>query len=210
MSQIALPLASGPGARPDRIVVGSANAAVLEAFGAAVDWPYRTAILFGPPRSGKSLLARWFAEGGLGEAIDDAERMDETELFHRWNRAQESGLPLLLVCNGEEDGDDNAGWTITLPDLASRLGAALHLSIGAPDDAMLAELIAFHAEARGLALGEEAAAYLVPRCERSHLGVERLVAAIDRISLERKQPPTLAIWRDANEEIVGARQPRLL
>lgn len=205
MTQIALPLASAPGANPGRIVVGSANASVIEALGKAGDWPFRTAILFGPPRSGKSLLARWFAESGMGEAIDDAERLDETELFHRWNRAQESGRPLLLVSNGEE-----GGWNVALPDLASRLGAALQLSIGAPDDAMLGELIALHAEARGVALGEDAAAYLVPRCERSHLGVERLVAAIDRISLERKQPATLAIWRDALSDVSGTGQPRLL
>jgi hypothetical protein len=45
---------------------------------------------------------------------------------------------------------------------------------------------------------------------RSHLEVERLVAAIDRLSLERKQAPTLAIWRDALEELSGQSQPRLL
>lgn len=203
MSQIALPLAAGPGARPERIVVGAANAAVVEALGQPQTWPFRTAVLSGPARSGKSLLARWFAGKGLGEAIDDAPALDETDLFHRWNRAQESGTPLLLVAGPGE-------WTIALPDLASRIGAALHLEIGAPDDAMLADLIASHAEARGLALGPDAAAYLVPRCERSHLGVERVVATIDRLSLERKQAPTLAIWRDALEEIAGASQPRLL
>lgn len=203
MSQIALPLAAGPGASPSRIVVGNANAAVIEACDHAGDWPFRTAILVGPPSSGKSLIARWFAETGRGEAIDDAWKLDETGLFHRWNRAQENAAPLLLVGPPGE-------WQVRLPDLASRLGAALQLEIGAPDDAMLAELIAAHAEARGLALGPEAAAYLVPRCVRSHLGVERLVAAIDRISLERKQPPTMAIWRDALEELMGANQPRLL
>jgi hypothetical protein len=205
MSQIALPLQPGASG-PPRIVVGNANAAVIDALGKAEGWPFRTAVLFGPPRSGKSLLARWFADSGAGEVIDDAERMDETELFHRWNRAQESGVPLLLVYNG----DAEAGWSIALPDLASRVGAALHMSIGAPDDAMLAELIALHAEQRALALGPDATAYLVPRAERSHLGAERLVAAIDRLSLERKQPPTMAIWRDALEEICGQSQPRLL
>ena len=30
-----------------------------------------TAVLTGPSRSGKSLLARWFADSGKGEAIDD-------------------------------------------------------------------------------------------------------------------------------------------
>lgn len=203
MGQIALPLAARAGKGPSRIVVGNANAQAIEALGTAQAWPFRTAVLAGPGRSGKSLLARWFAESGQGEAIDDADRIDETELFHRWNRAQESGTPLLLTVGEGE-------WKITLPDLASRLGAALHLSIGAPDDAMMADLIGLHAEQRALPLGPDAAAYLVPRAERSHIGVERLVAAIDRLSLERKQAPTLSVWRDALEEVLGASQPRLL
>lgn len=206
MAQIALPLAgagAGKGAPAGRIIVGNANAAVLEALATPGTWPFRTAILAGPPRSGKSLIARWFAEKGLGEAIDDAQRADEDALFHAWNRAQESGVPLLLtVAPGH--------WGVALPDLRSRLKAALHLEIGEPDDAMLGDLIALHAAQRGLALGPEAAAYLVPRGPRSHLGIERLVAAIDRLSLERKAPPTLSIWRDALEEVLGAQQPRLI
>lgn len=209
MSQIALPLSAAQFRVCPRIVVGSANARVLGALQAAETWPFRTAVLFGPPRSGKSLLARWFADSGLGEAVDDAETFPEADLFHRWNRAQESGRPLLIVSNLAEDG-----WPIALPDLASRIGAALHLSIGTPDDAMLADLAALHAEMRGLALDPAAISYLVPRCERSHVGIERLVAAIDRLSLERKQPPTLGLMRDALEELSGTggagHQPRLL
>lgn len=197
MSQIALPLAAGQGAGPSRIVAGNANAGVLDAFAHAQAWPFRTAILLGPPRSGKSLLARWFAEQHAGDVVDDAEKADETALFHHWNRTQESGRPLLLVSNKPD-------WRVTLPDLGSRLGAALRLEIGAPDDAMLAELVALHAELRGLALDESAAAYLVPRMPRSHIGVECLVAVIDRLSLERKQAPTLSIWRDALDVISGS------
>lgn len=204
MRQIALPLqAAGPG--PSRIVIGNANRAVIEACAATHTWPFRTAVLLGPPRSGKSLIARWFAKSGAGEAVDDADRIEETALFHHWNRAQESGTPLLLVASAAP-----GGWHIALPDLASRLGAALQLEIGAPDDAMLADLIAVHAEQRGLALGPDAPAYLVPRIERTHMGAERVVATIDRLSLERKQAPGPAIWRAALEEILGPQEPRLL
>ena len=137
MSQIALPLVLAGSAGPARIIVGNASAAAIEAMTSTAGWPFRTAVLSGPPRAGKSLLARWFAESGHGEAVDDADAVDETELFHRWNRAQENGTALLLVSNAGE-----GAWRIALPDLASRIGAALHLAIGAPDDAMLAELIA--------------------------------------------------------------------
>lgn len=196
MSQIALPLDSGIAALSPRIVVGRANEAVIEAFRRAGEWPFRTAVLFGPPRSGKSLLARWFADAGKGEAIDGADAIDEAALFHRWNRAQESGTPLLLVSDRRE-----GEWKIALPDLASRVGAAAHLAIGEPDDAMMAELIALHAELRGLVLDDVAGGYLATRSERTHMGAERLVATIDRLSLERKQAPNRSIWRDALEEM---------
>jgi chromosomal replication initiation ATPase DnaA len=206
VKQIALPLSSGSGqASAPRIIVGAGNAEVVDALREAERWPFRTAVLSGPPRSGKSLLARWFSESGLGKAIDDADTMDEDALFHRWNRAQEDREPLLLVSNAGEEG-----WKVALPDLASRIGSAMRLEVSPPDDAMLADLILLHGEMRGLALDDSATAYLVGRCVRSHLGVEQLVAAIDRISLERKQAPTLAVWREALEEIAGPDQPRLL
>jgi chromosomal replication initiation ATPase DnaA len=196
MRQIALPLTLA-GTRAQRIVVGNANARVVEALSDPARWPFRTAVLAGPPRSGKSLLAEWFAQDG-GDVLDDAESLPEADLFHHWNRAQEHGKPLLVVANGSP-----GTWRIALPDLASRLGAALHLEIGTPDDAMMAELIEAHAEARGLVLDPAATAYLVPRVERSHLAAEQLVAAIDRLSLERKTAPTQSIWREALNEING-------
>lgn len=203
MSQIALPLAHRQGSDPDRIVVGNANAAAVEALREPSAWPFRTAILAGPPRSGKSLLGKWFAAQGTGETIDGADALDEIELFHRWNRAQEDGKPLLMIVDG-------AAWDIALPDLRSRMGAALHLEIDAPDDAMLADLIENLAARRGLALGEGALTYLVPRAERSFAEVERLVETIDRLSLERKVPATLSVWRDALEALQGPEQARLL
>ena len=204
MSQIALPLNAGQD-RPLQIVIGNDNRAALDALMVSDTWPFRTAVLSGPPRSGKTLIAQLFAQGGTGEAIDDADLLDETELFHCWNRAQETETPLLLVRRSSE-----GEWNIALPDLASRIGAALPLTIGTPDDAKLRDLISAHAQQRALALGSDAAEYLVPRCERSHLGVERLVATIDRLSMERKAAPTLGIWRDALVILHGPAEPRLL
>jgi len=202
-SQIALPLAQGLAAEPASIVVGNANARIIEALAEPGAWPFGTAILMGPPRSGKSLIGRWFAGARKGAVIDGADTVDETELFHRWNRAQQDGEKLLLIADGE-------GWEIALPDLKSRLGAALHVEIGTPDDAMLGELILSHAARRGLVLGEDALTYLVPRATRSFAAIEKLVGHIDRLSLERKVAPTLGIWRDALEAVQGPEQARLL
>lgn len=207
-SQIALPLSQGRPADPSRIVVGNANARIIEILAEPSVWPFGTAVLMGSPRSGKTLLGRWVSGKGAATVIDGADRVDETDLFHRWNRAQESGEKLLLIADGK--GADGGGWEIALPDLRSRLGAAQHLEIGTPDDAMVGELMLSHAARLGLVLGEDALTYLVPRATRSFAEIEKLVAAIDRLSLERKLPPTLGIWRDALEAVQGPEQARLL
>ena len=202
MSQIALPLELRGQSDPDRIVIGNANLAVYEALADPKSWPFRTAVLTGPPRSGKSLIGRWASGQGV-KVIDGADTVDETELFHRWNAAQESGEPLLLI-------SDRQPWEITLPDLRSRLGGSLQLEILTPDDKMVAQLIEIVAEQRGLSLSDGATQYLVPRIERSFAGIENLVAAIDRLSLERKAPATMSIWRDALDQVQGPEQQRLL
>ena len=201
-TQIALPLTLPGSGKAARIVIGNANAAVYDALSKPVNWPYRTAVLTGPPRSGKSLLGKWAEAQGIA-VVDGADACEEADLFHRWNRSQESGQPLLLISNRQP-------WQISLPDLRSRLGGSLQLEIGVPDDEMVAALIEAIAEQRGLLLGEGALDYLVPRAERSFMEIEGLVAAIDRLSLERKVPATMSLWRDALEATRGPEQARLL
>jgi hypothetical protein len=216
-SQIALPLGAPALHAPQRLVIGNANARVIEALQNPASWPFRVAVLTGPPRSGKSLIGRWLA-GQAGatrvDVIDNAEQCDESALFHRWNAVQqaaahaeaEGGEALLLIVNARPDG---GGWQIALPDLASRIGGSLQLAITEPDDAMAADLLHALAEQRGLALPEGAADYLVPRTIRSFAALEALVAAMDRISLERQSPATMSVWRAALEALQGPEQQRL-
>jgi len=200
--QIALPLTFPGNGDASRIVIGNANQMAYEALSNSEDWPYNTAVLTGPERSGKSLFGKWAGRHGV-TVIDSADAMDEAALFHRWNRAQETGEPLLLI-------SDCQPWAITLPDLSSRVSGSLQLTIGAPDDAMAARLIEAIAEQRGLVLPDNAVEYLVPRAERSFAAIERLVIMIDRLSLERKAPATMSLWRDALEATCGPAQARLL
>lgn len=209
-SQIALPLvgrsADDGGAGP-RIVVGNANARVVEALQSPEGWPFNAAVLTGPARSGKSLLGLWAQGRGIA-VIDGADTREEADIFHRWNAVQEGGSKagekLLLIA-------DARPWNIELPDLGSRLGGSLQLEIGdQPDDDMAAALIEAHAEQRGLALAHGATDYLVPRTRRSFESLEMLVAAIDRISLERQCPATMSVWRAALDAVEGPEQKRLL
>ena len=215
-AQYALPL-SVASAGADRIVVGNANAAALDLLRKPDRWPFHTCILEGAPRSGKSLIARWFAaQHEAATVIDDAPKMAEADLFHAWNRAQATSAPLLLTVGidplaaGEGDMFGTGGWTVRLPDLRSRLGAALHCAIGLPDEAMMADLLRVHAERRSLALPDASVDYLVTRSERSFAVAEAIVAAVDRLSLERKQAPSLAICRDALDAVQGPAEPNLL
>ena len=208
MSQIALPLTTA--ASVETVLTGPSLAPVLTALAGASTWPFRAAVLAGPPRSGKSLIARWFAQSGAGDALDDADSLPEDALFHRWNRAQAEGRPLLIVSSRAP-----GMWRVTLPDLASRLGAALMIEIATPDDDLLRALVESHAARRGLALGEGVLAYVMPRLERSHAAAEALVETIDRLSLERKAAVTISLAREALAERVhgvpeAERQPRLL
>lgn len=205
-SQIALPLVPAGSGETRRIVVGEANAQVIDALQTPDSWPFNAAVLTGPARSGKSLLGRWAVSQGI-EVIDGADALPEDEVFHHWNAVQEGGSrageKLLLIA-------DSTPWEITLPDLRSRLGGSLQLAIGDPDDDMAAALIEAHAEARSLTLAEGAAEYLVPRTRRSFADIEALVAAIDRISLERQAPATMSVWRAALEALHGPDQQKLL
>ncbi|WP_298193571.1 DnaA/Hda family protein [Novosphingobium sp.] len=208
MSQIALPLVTATSA--ETVLTGPSLEPVLALLASAADWPYRAAVLAGPPRCGKSLLARWFAASGLGDALDDADSLPEDAVFHRWNRAQGEGRALLIVSNKAP-----GAWQVALPDLASRLGAALMIEIGAPDDDLLRALVESHAARRGIVLAEPVLAYILPRLERSHAAAEALVETIDRLSLERKAAVTISLARDALAERVhgvpeAERQPRLL
>ncbi|MEM7664787.1 MAG: DnaA/Hda family protein [Pseudomonadota bacterium] len=205
-AQIALPLEPCEQGTPQRIVIGSANAAAVDALRDPDSWPFGAAVLTGPPRSGKSLLGRWAAGQGI-DVIDGADVLDEADLFHRWNAIQQGGSAaggkLLLIA-------DRQPWDIALPDLKSRLGGSLQLEIGDPDDAMAAQLIELHAEQRSLSLADGAADYLVPRAVRSFAALEALVATIDRISLERQAPATMSVWRAALEALQGPEQQRLI
>jgi len=202
MSQIALPLELRSSRDPARIVVGNANQTVVDALSEPASWPYHSAVLSGPPRSGKSLLGRWVATHGVA-VVDDAEHVAEDALFHKWNAVQESGTPLLIISNAQP-------WSIALPDLRSRLGGSLQLKIGEPDDVMAAQLLESFAEQCGLSLSEGAADYLIPRAVRSFAALERLIKQIDRISLERQIPATMSVWRAALEATQGPEQDRLI
>jgi len=153
--------------------------------------PVRTSLLIGPPKSGKSHLARIFQSWSEGEVIDDAHHADETELFHAWNRAQEMRRPLLMVAEHAPPQ-----WMVRLPDLASRLKATPVAAIGAPDDRLLSAVMFKQFHDRGLSSPPEVVQYIVTRMERSFKTVAAIVNALDAAALSAQRRLTIPFARD--------------
>jgi chromosomal replication initiation ATPase DnaA len=151
--------------------------------------------LLGPRKSGRSLLARIFAGRTGSRVVDDAERLPEADLFHAWNRAQESGTPLLLVAERRP-----AAWGLKLPDLRSRLAACPVAEIGPPDDALFRALLERQLSRRGLDAQPDLVDWLAARIERSHLAALRAVDALDARAMERRRGLSIPLARDTLTE----------
>jgi hypothetical protein len=192
VNQFALPLGWPEAERADEFIVTAANDAATRHLALWATWPLPVTLLTGPPRSGRSLLARLFAQATSGAVIDDAERAEEEAIFHAWNEAVQRRRPLLIVA-----ADAPPAWTVTLPDLASRLAATPRATILPPDDALIARLIERGLARRGLDAPATAIAYLVGRIERSYVAVLAVIDAIDRLSLADGRRLTIALAREA-------------
>lgn len=189
-SQIALPLEWPADPRDDDFLVTGSNARAAHVLEHWAAWPVMTAILAGPRKSGRSLLARIFVAKTGGAMIDDAQARPEAELFHAWNDAQAARRPLVLVAD-----DAPPDWAVRLPDLRSRLGASPVARIGPPDDALVTALLTRQFARRGLGAGDDLVAWLAARIERSHIAVMRTVDVLDQEVLERRRRLTVPLAR---------------
>ncbi|MGI9485187.1 MAG: HdaA/DnaA family protein [Geminicoccaceae bacterium] len=176
------------------------------------DWPAPALVLHGPAGAGKSHLAAIWTARCTGLTLDrqqlgntlelDASRCylldpaepvaDEVALLQLYNRLREDGGYLLLTA-----AKPVPQWTIHLPDLRSRLTAAPAVSIGAPDDQLLAALILKLSDDRQLVVPEPVIGYLLIHMERSFAAAHELVEALDHLSLARKRPITIPLARMA-------------
>lgn len=192
MSQIALPLVWPADPRDDEFLVSPSNERAAHMLDRWATWPVMTCLLLGPRKSGRSLLARIFAAKSGGAIIDDSPARPEEELFHAWNRAQETRRPLLMVADAAPPV-----WRVDLPDLRSRLAATPIASIGPPDDALLRALLEREFARRSLDARSDLIDWLLARIERSHVAVIRCVDALDQEVMERRKRLSIPLARTA-------------
>jgi chromosomal replication initiation ATPase DnaA len=202
--QLALDLGFRPALGRADFLVGASNAEAAAWIDRWPDWPEpaRGLAIVGPAGSGKTHLAAvWQAASGAAlidapdltprtvpDALGDARHAvvdrvdgarDEPALFHLFNMVVERGGSLVILSRTPP-----ARLEITLPDLASRLATLPVATIGLPDEALLAGVLAKHFADRQVLVRDDVIAYLVNRMERSFDAAERLADRMDRAALE--------------------------
>lgn len=196
-------------------LVGASNAAAVALVDAWPDWPAPSALVIGPPRSGKTHLSHvWQLRSGA-EVVSAAELSEravtrletigalvvedldagigcERTLFHLFNLSREHRAGLLLT-SAVPPGD----LAVTLPDLRSRLRAAVMVEIAPPDDGLLRAVLVKHFADRQLAVDPSVVAWLLVNMDRTMADAARVVEAIDRLALASRRKVTRALASDA-------------
>jgi chromosomal replication initiation ATPase DnaA len=201
MSQMRLPLGL-PEARETEFLVGESNSRAVHQLEHWATWPVMSALLVGPRKSGRSLLARVFAAKSGGRIFDDADRASEAEVFHAWNAAQQERRPLLIIAEAPPPI-----WDVRLPDLRSRLAASPLLELGPPDDVLMPQLIERAFERHLLHAKPDLIAWLSKRIERSHVAILRVADALESEAGERLSIPAVRAALAENGLITETDEP---
>lgn len=203
----------------DFLVTGQ-NEQAMRLVHAWPEWHAPAATIFGPPKSGKTYLAKIWQARSSAEFIAreeikdhrweppwqpliiediDAGALPETALFHLLNLAREHGSFILFTAETPP-----GQWMIALPDLRSRLRSYPAVEIKPPDEQQLAALLVKHFGDRRIEVTPEVISYLVSRMERSMAAAKAVTAYIDKLALSEHRRITRALAAKAFKELDAA------
>lgn len=205
VSQLILPIEPASRMTRDDFIVAAGNRHALAFLDAWPGWPVPAATLHGPSASGKTHLARIWAERS-GATLADARELrapvagvavvencdsvtdhgHEPALFAMLER----GTPLLLTGRGAP-----SEWPVALPDLASRFRALVAFELGGADEALLMALAVKLFADRQVQVPEAVVTELVQQLERSPAALRDFIARADREALSRQKPINLQLIR---------------
>ncbi|WP_434288084.1 chromosomal replication initiator DnaA [Celeribacter sp. SCSIO 80788] len=196
----------------DAFFVSPSNAVAMATLDAVNNWPSGKLVLIGPEGAGKTHMAHVWASDHdavivpaetLTEAdipalaarrfvvIEDADRLptlpdarrSEEALFHLHNLTLAEGGRLLLTAQSAPNH-----WTLSLPDLASRMQGTTVARIEAPDDKLLTAMLVKQFDDRQIAVPGTLILWLVKRMERSAEAARRMVETLDEAALRSGKP----------------------
>ena len=211
--QLSFDLPAIPALGRDDFMIAPSNAVAVAMIEVTHNWVGGKLVLCGPTGSGKTHLAHVWAGSQNGQIIAAADLVDanipalastalaienlpdiaqnhaaQTALFHLHNMMQSNGHLLLMTGSGAPNH-----WSMSLPDLQSRIDAADVATLKAPDDTLLSAVIAKQFNDRQLMPRPDVIPYLVLRIDRSFAAARDVVAAMDEHSLSRHKPLTRAL-----------------
>ena len=197
----------------DDFLIAPSNAMAVAMIENWRNWTGAKMVLSGPEGAGKTHLTHVWAQAAGAKiisasalkvddvpalahtsiAVEDVDRIAgdadaQTALFHLHNMVLAEGHTLLLTGTGAV-----GHWGLELPDLVSRLQGALEATIDAPDDALLSVVLVKLLADRQMMPPPDLISYLLKRMDRSFAEANRIVRALDRMSIARKRPITRAL-----------------
>ncbi|MEL6888782.1 MAG: chromosomal replication initiator DnaA [Pseudomonadota bacterium] len=211
-TQLGLDLPVRPALGRDDFLVAPSNAVALAMIDDWPNWAKHKLVLTGPEGAGKTHLAHVWADATGAQivaastlaqadidalargplAIEDVDAIEtddaaQTALFHLHNLMAAAAQPLLMT--GEAAPNH---WSLSLPDLQSRVDAAGHARLDAPDDTLLAAVLAKLFADRQLIPKPDVIPYLLTHMDRSFAAARDVVSALDASSLAQKRALTRA------------------
>ena len=213
--QLTFDLPARPALGRDDFFVSPANAVAARAIEKWSDWPKRKLLLTGPNGSGKTHLVHVWAQAAgarvieardldavtVGRLVADSRTVavEDVEII-AGNDALEHALlhlhNLLLAENGFlllTSASLPANWSLSLPDLKSRIQGTALATLNAPDDALLAAVLVKLFADRQISVAAGVVGQMVDRMERSLEFAQTLVRALDEQSLSERRAITTTL-----------------